>query len=217
MGSPVIQLIILAGIAIFLILKLRSVLGTRDGFENSQAPKPDIPSEQGVEIDLGSSGVDRDIAEFIDPESESGQSLAEMKARDRKFSVASFMDGSRNAYELILIAFASGEVNSVAEYLSDDVYDSFQDTLSGREDLTYFAKFVGFREVTLEAAAYERRTHDAEITIAFVGELISYVKNSDGEIVEGDADAVRRQKDVWTFARDMSNRNPNWELVATGG
>ncbi len=216
MGSPVIQLIILAGIAIFLILKLRSVLGTRDGFENAQARQAEVPSEPSVEIDLGSTGVDRDIAEFIDPESDSGRALAEMKVQDQRFNVAGFMDGARSAYELILIAFASGEVDSVAEYLSEDIYESFQDTLSGREDLTYFAKFVGFREVTLKAAGYEKKTREAEVTVEFVGELISYVKNSDGEIVEGDADAVRRQKDVWIFARDLNDRNPNWKLVATG-
>jgi predicted lipid-binding transport protein (Tim44 family) len=79
------------------------------------------------------------------------------------------------------------------------------------------ASFVGLREIDLAEATYDRDTGEGELTVRYVGELTSVVKDADGKVVEGDANAIRRQKDVWTFARTMGEEDPNWLLVATGG
>ena len=71
--------------------------------------------------------------------------------------------------------------------------------------------------MTLQEAEFDRATSEAQITIRFVGELTSVVRNAEGEIVEGDPNAIKRQRDIWTFAREMGSDNPNWVLVATGG
>ena len=84
------------------------------------------------------------------------------------------------------------------------------------QGLTIDASFVGVREVTLQDATFDRKTSEGEVTVKFVGELTSVVKNAEGEIVEGDATEIKRQKDVWTFARVMGSDDPNWQLVATG-
>ena len=77
-------------------------------------------------------------------------------------------------------------------------------------------KFVGIRELSLISASFDHDTREAEVTIRFVGELTSVMRDAEGNVVEGDANEIRRQKDIWTFARKMGAQNPNWQLVATG-
>ena len=91
--------------------------------------------------------------------------------------------------------------------------------IADREDkgLRIEADFVGVREVGLESATFDRDTNDAEVTLRFVGELTSVVRNEAGEIVEGNPNEIKKQRDVWTFARTMGEDDPNWRLVATGG
>ena len=74
---------------------------------------------------------------------------------------------------------------------------------------------MGIRELALENATFDRGSNEAEVTVRFVGELTSVVRNSDDEIIEGDSSEIKRQRDVWTFARTMGADNPNWLLVAT--
>jgi predicted lipid-binding transport protein (Tim44 family) len=82
--------------------------------------------------------------------------------------------------------------------------------------LTIESNFVGVRDVSLVSARFDRDTNEAEVTVRFLGELTSVVKNADGEIVEGSPTEIKRQRDVWTFGRTMGANDPNWQLVATG-
>ncbi len=102
--------------------------------------------------------------------------------------------------------------------MADDVYESFEEVIRAREEqgLTIEAEFVGVRDVSVVDASFDPDSRLAEITVRFVGELTSVVRDSDGNIVEGSPTEVRRQKDVWTFARVMGSNDPNWQLVATG-
>ena len=99
------------------------------------------------------------------------------------------------------------------------MFESFSEVVKNRQEqgLTIEAHFVGVRETTLAGAEFDEETRAGEITVRFVGELTSVVRNKDGQIVEGNANEIKRQKDVWTFARPMGTENPNWQLVATGG
>ncbi|MCG6901545.1 MAG: Tim44/TimA family putative adaptor protein [Rhodobacter sp.] len=218
MSSAVIQLLVLAGIAVFLILRLRSVLGTREGFEKPPAEAPQPARRGRPDLEVIEGGPDRDITDHVDEKSDAAQALAAMKLVEPEFSVGEFLQGARGAYEMILMAFERGEIEDVAPFLGDEVHQTFVDVIGEREDqgLTIEASFIGVRELTLTAANFDRDTQEGEITVRFVGELTSAVRDAAGEIVEGDPNEIKRQKDSWTFARTMGVNNPNWQLVATG-
>lgn len=220
MSSSVIQLLVLAGIAVFLILRLRSVLGTRDGFEKppvSGVPQPERRVNR-PEFDVIEGGPDRDITDYVDDGTEAAKALAAMKLVDRSFSVREFLEGARGAYEMILMAFEKGDLSDVRAFLSDEVAESFDAVIADRnaQGLTIEANFVGVREVSLSDATFDRASNEGEVSIKFVGELTSVVRNADGDIIEGSSTEIKRQKDVWTFARIMGSDDPNWQLVATG-
>ncbi len=220
MSSAVIQLLVLAGIAIFLILRLKNVLGTREGFEKPPLPMgdADAPSAPRRQFDVIEGGPDADIIDHVPDGSPAARALAGMKLTEPSFNVGEFLHGARGAYEMILMAFENGDLDSILPFLSREVYETLAEVveLREREGLTVQANFVGVRELTLVNATYDRGTQEAEITVRFVGELTSVVRNRQGEVVEGSPSEIKRQKDVWTFARRMGSDNPNWQLVATG-
>lgn len=221
MDPAVIQLLILAGIAVFLILRLRAVLGTRDGFEAKPLPRAEAgaDSKPKPRFEVIDGGPDTDITDHVPEGSSTAKALARMKVVDPDFNVTEFLQGARGAYEMILMAFESSDLDSILPFLSRDVFNSFDDVvqLREREGLQVEATFVGLRELELVAADFNEKSKEGEITIRFVGELTSVVRKADsGEVVEGDANVVKRQKDIWTFARDMTSDSPNWKLVATG-
>lgn len=216
MDSPVINLLILAGIAIFLILRLKSVLGTRDGFEKPRAAAPTTRrAAQDLEVIEG--GPDSDITDHVDGESPQARALAAMKRIEPGFSVSEFVQGARGAYEMILMGFENGDLDDIQPFLAEELYDSFVDAVAAREDqgLTIEANFIGVRETGLINATFDEENSMAEVTMRFVGELTSVVRDAEGTIVEGDAKTIKKQKDTWVFARAMGGDDPNWQLVAT--
>ena len=218
MSSAVIQLLVLAGIAVFLILRLRNVLGTREGFEKPPVQAPEASRRGKPDLEVIEGGPDRDITDHVEDGSEAAKALAAMKLVEPDFSVSEFLQGARGAYEMILMAFERGEIDDIAPFLGDEVHQTFIDVIGEREDqgLTIEANFVGVRELALTGATFDRDSQEAEITVRFVGELTSAVRDAAGEIIEGNPNEIKRQKDSWTFARKMAANNPNWQLVATG-
>lgn len=218
-SSPVIQLLILAAIAIFLILRLRDVLGTREGFEKPVVTRNgEDGGKRRDRFEVIDGGPDPDIADHVDGDSPAGRALAQMKKAEPSFSVGEFLNGARGAYEMILMAFEKGDLASIRPFLSDDVYESFSAVVEAREQkgLRIDSQFVGVRELKLVGADFDAANREGEVTVRYVGELTSVVRDKSGEIVEGNPKEVKRQKDVWTFARIMGSDNPNWQLVATG-
>lgn len=216
MESPVIQLLVLAGIAVFLILRLKSVLGTREGFE--KPPVQQTRQQSGNHnFEVIDGGPDRDITDHVEDGSKQAEALLAMKKVEPDFSVTGFVQGARGAYEMILMGFERGDLDQIQPFLAEDIFDSFVDAVATREDqgLTIEADFVGVRETALVDATFDPATGRAEITMRFVGEMTSVVRDRGGDIIEGDPTAVKRQKDTWTFARDMGSDDPNWQLVAT--
>lgn len=222
MNSALIQLLVLAAIAVFLIIKLKSVLGTRDGFERPRKPldAEDAPQAEPIRRDLQvvEGGPDRDITDHVPEGSPAAEALAEMKNAEASFSTMEFLGGARGAYEWILMAFEKGRMDDIVPLLSKEVYDSFQSVVDAREreGLSVDATFVGLRELTLQNATYDAATKEGEITVRFVAELTSVIRNRAGDIVEGSPTEIKRQRDVWTFARRFGSEDPNWQLVATG-
>ena len=218
MNSPIISLLVLAGIAVFLILRLKSVLGTRDGFEGPPAQRR---VEQGAprrEFEVIEGGPDHDIIDHVEADSPAAEALAKMKKADPSFNVAQFLQGARGAYEMILMGFERGDLAPIKSFLSEDVYDAFAEVVEAREKqgLQIEADFAGVRELSLVDATFDEDSTAGEVTVKFVGELTSLVRNKAGEIIEGEEGKVKRQKDIWTFERVMNSDDPNWQLVATG-
>ncbi|HEY6918354.1 MAG TPA: Tim44/TimA family putative adaptor protein [Tabrizicola sp.] len=218
MNGSLIQLLVLAGIAIFLILKLRSVLGSRDGFEKPPIPLDEVRPRVRRDFEVIEGGPDRDITDHVAEGSDAAKALAEMKKAEPSFTVGPFLQGARGAYEMILMAFEKGELDRIRPFLSDDVEASFAEAIAAREaqGLTVEASFLGIKELVLHDATFAPETRLAEITVRFVAEQNYVVRNKAGEIVEGAPREVRKSRDIWTFARQMGSDDPNWQLVATG-
>ena len=218
MNSPIIQLIVLAGIALFLILRLRGVLGTREGFERPPVQSDNQQRTNGRDFEVIEGGPDRDITDHVEEESDAAKALAAMKGVDPSFNVSEFLQGARGAYEMILMAFEKGDLASVTPFISEDVFEAFETVVDDRIDkgLTVEATFVGISDLGLKDAEFDAETKEAELTVRFTGEMTYQVRDNAGDVVEGNANEIKRQKDVWTFARDMGTDDPNWRLVATG-
>lgn len=216
--NSMIQLLVLAGIAIFLILKLRSVLGTREGFEKPPVPLDDVRPRVRRDFEVIDGGPDRDITDHAPDGSDAAKALAAMKLAEPGFSVNTFLQGARGAYEMILMAFERGDIDAIRPFLDDEIEAVFTQVINAREDqgLTVKANFIGLNELSLVDARFNRDTKFAEVTVRYVGELTSVVRNKAGEIVEGSEKEIKRQRDVWTFGRTMGASDPNWQLIATG-
>ena len=218
MNGSLIQLLVLAGIAIFLILKLRSVLGTRDGFEKPPIPLDEVRPRVRRDFEVIEGGADRDIIDHVPEGSDSARALAEMKKAEPAFAVGPFLEGARGAYEMILTAFEKGELDRIRPFLSDDVEASFAEAIAqrDRDGLTIEASFLGIKELVLHDATFTPESRFGEIAVRFVADQTYVVRNKAGEIVEGSPREVKKTRDIWTFARQMGSDDPNWQLVATG-
>lgn len=220
MNSPMIQLLVLAGIAVFLILRLRNVLGTREGFEKPRVEAPGPSSRRdGPALEVIEGGPDLDITDHVPADSDPGKALAEMKRIEPSFGVGDFMGGAKGAYEMIVMGYENGDLAEIQPFLSEEIYESFVDGVAAREDqgLTIEANFIGVREMELVNATLDPGTKEAELTLRLVAELTSAVRDKGGDIVEGSVSDIKKQKDTWVFARIMGSDDPNWLLVSTDG
>lgn len=216
MNAAIIEILVLAGIAIFLVMRLKSVLGTREGFEKP-AIRPE-PEQKPRDFQVIEGGEDTDITDHAEKGTPTAEALALMKRADHSFTVNDFLGGARMAYEMILMAFENGDLSEVRSFLAPEIEQAFDDVINDREfnGLSIKANFIGLREMKLVSAEFDEATKTAEISVSFLAELTSVVTDRDGNVVEGDEKQIKRQKDQWTFARSMASGDPNWQLVATG-
>jgi len=218
MSAQMIELIILFAIAAFVLFRLKSVIGTRTGYEappdyltrdpTGAQPAP-VPEADEAHDDSGLTQRLPDSAK---------QALAAMREAEPDFALATFVDGARGAYEMILMAYESGDRDTLRGLLAPDVFAAFETGIAEREaaGLRVDARFIGVRDLRVEGAEFDRQTSEGEVTLRFVGELITSVRDAEGRVVEGDPNEVHRQTDIWTFSRKMGARDPNWVLAATG-
>ncbi|MDE2581903.1 MAG: Tim44 domain-containing protein [Rhodospirillales bacterium] len=235
-GFPV-DLILFGMIAVFLILRLRSILGRRTGFERPpqqfQAP-PGGPQAGGARpagpiIDGhaesaapaggqvgGHAGVQAGRHGLPDPASPSGQALAQMRAIDAGFDPAAFLGRAEQAFRMIVGAFAAGNRTALHPLVSDDVYRAFEQAIAAREAAGHqqTTEIRAVPTVAIEAA--ELRGHTAQVTLRFVSDQVSLTRDAAGHPVAG-TDAVTELTDVWTFERDLTSGDPTWRLVSVRG
>lgn len=217
MSNPLLQLLVLGAIAVFLILRLRGVLGTRDGFETPTTPEEPAPRKRFDVVEGTAEPGDSDIADHAEPGSSTAKALAQMKRAEPDFAVGPFLSGAKSAYEMILMAFERGDISEVRGFLAPPVAEAFDSVIADRKarGLTTEAQFLGTRETALASAEFTPATGMAELSVRFVGEMIVATRDAQGNVVEGDAKSARKQRDIWTFARHMGEADPNWQLVAT--
>jgi predicted lipid-binding transport protein (Tim44 family) len=226
--------LIVIGLAIVILFRLRSVLGTRTGNERSplqrrsEATAKANAEENVVQMrprpieavpDENAERQARRLASEIEQYSGGDAGLAEgLKAiaeADPSFSPKTFLEGAKMAYEMIVTAFAQGDRKTLKNLLDRDVYDGFERAIAEREAAGHKVDFtfVGLPKVEISEAELDRR--NANVTIRFHAEVVSATRDKDGTLIEGNADQVRTIADEWTFARNPKSRDPNWKLVAT--
>ena len=227
--------LVFALVAIVVVWKLRSVLGERTGTERRpssdffKSKPPSGPTPPSNPNGFGDRNVIRlpgatPVAETSDPNrwrgiAEPGSpvsaGLDAIAAADPTFSAGPFLEGAKTAYEAIVTAFASGERKMLQSLLARDVYDGFAAAIAAREKQGHklTTTFVSMDEATVDGASLEART--ARVSVRFLSKQISATHDAGGALVEGSPDRVVDMNDVWTFAREVSSRDPNWKLVAT--
>lgn len=221
MSSEMIQIIVLAAIAIFLVLRLRNVLGTRGGFERPEQPLPrpgPLRRPQVVTDADAAEDDDPEISAHAAPGSPTHAALAAIRDAEPGFAVGEFVSGARQAYEMIVTGYERGDLSEVRGFLAPEVLAGFEEAIEARRKagLTVEFNFIGVRDAQVAEARFDAGTRMAEITMRLTAELTSAVRNAAGEVVEGDPGAVRRQIDIFTFERRVGSRDPNWTLVSTG-
>lgn len=141
--------------------------------------------------------------------------LTDIAVADRSFDPGTFVSGGRVAYEMIVVAFASGNRGVLQGLLSQSVFENFDSVISGRETRgeTVEMEFIGLDRSEIVDAKLEGSK--AAITVEFDSSFTQSVKNEEGQVIEGDPITVRKVRDIWTFERDLDNQDPNWRVVAT--
>jgi predicted lipid-binding transport protein (Tim44 family) len=214
-GFPI-DLVLFGMIAAFLVLRLRSILGRRTGFERPPQPyqPPPGPAAPGPIIDGRAEPVAPSAHRPVpEPVSALGQTLARMQQVDRSFDAAAFLDGAEKAFRLIVAAFAAGDRATLRNLLADDTYNAFEQAISTREAASHqqVSEIRAIPGVSIEAA--ELNGTVAHITVKFISDQISLTRDQSGNPVAG-TDAVTEITDLWTFERDLSSSDPTWRLVA---
>ncbi len=225
--------IIFLALAVFIFLRLRSVLGRRTGRErppydpySARDAVRSPASDKVVTLPTRPAEAAPRPVEVAQPPGERWKGIAEsgsavasgldaIAAAEPGFDAQHFITGARAAYEMVVTAFAAGDRRQLRGLLSREVYDGFDAHISEREARgeTVETKFVSIDSSTMSAA--ELRGRAAQITVRFVSKLVSATRDRSGAVIDGNAEKVTDVTDVWTFARDISSRDPNWKVVAT--
>ena len=219
-----VQIIVLAAVAFFLFWRLRSVLGSRQGFEklNKNVDKKTKSSKINSSIDdkiidIKSTNIDEEIADYVDENSEQFKTLSELKKLEDGWQVSHFVSGAKLAYEEILMAFENGDLSKIKKLSSKDVFTAFKEVIDDRNQkgLQVEATFGGVRDIRIKDVKLNKKNLEANITMVFKCYITYSIKDKNDKIIEGGPDKVKKQKDVWTFSRKMNSDIPNWYLTKT--
>ncbi|ABI63232.1 Transporter [Granulibacter bethesdensis] len=219
-GDIPVDLVLLGMIAVFLVLRLRSVLGRRVGFE-----RPEVPANQGQTgnripgLPVRLRRPDAAVAEartyvLPDASSPTGQVLARMKEVDRSFDAVRFLNNAEQAFRVIVTAYAQGEREALRPLLTEATFTIFCQAIDAREQdgARQQTEIQSIRDIRIENARLEQT--QAALTIRFVSDQHNVMLNRTGEPVEG-VEGLTEIVDVWTFERDLASRDPTWRLSGT--
>ncbi len=226
-------------LAVVIILKLRSVLGRRTeddearidrnrALERARASGKTAPNENVVALPrrdrseqpaetgaAANAAAEERVRAFAAGDKGLEDGLLPIYRADSSFEPDTFVKGARQAYEMIVTAFAEGNRKALRSLLSKEVFDGFAGAISDRESRGEIIdqSFVGINKADLLEAELKNGT--AQVTIKFVSELISATRDRAGAVIAGDTKRIKEVVDIWTFAREVASRDPNWRLIAT--
>lgn len=233
MNSIILEVVLFAAVAAFLLYRLHSVLGTRTGNEDPPDllrqggfagrkprgrpgakqpyvhPDNDNPAEQDV-------AADDDLALRGLPASDGRrQAVAEIRRVEPRFRLDEFTEKASQAYEWIYLGFEQGDHSRLRPLLSDEVYEDFVKIIDKRaeDNLVVDVRMVGVLDTAVEKVSYDAERNCAEIEVRFTSEVVRAVRNQQGEVIEGDPKSILRRVDHWTFERELGSRDPNWILI----
>jgi len=224
-------------LAVVIILKLKSVLGKRSSEDDARVERikaeqraraaqekvvamprreaPGIPPVEAPQAQPTVAELEAKVKSFASGDEALGQGLLAIHQADRSFDPENFLKGARQAYELIVTAFAEGNRKTLKSLLSKDVFESFSSAISERESRgeQIDQSFVGINKADMVEAEVKKSV--AQISVRFVSDLFTATRDKAGTVIAGDPAKIREVVDIWTFSRDVSSRDPNWRLVAT--
>lgn len=226
-------------IAVLAIIKLRSVLGRRTSDDEARIDRQmrareaqqraAAAGEKVVTLPGRTAGGEEQkpsandtaeaearVREFASDDDALKDGLLQMVRVDPSFDPEHFLTGAKQAYEMIVTAFAEGNRRLLRDLLSPDVFDGFNAAISDREAqaLQVDQSFVGINSAKLIEAEV-RNGRDGNVTVKFVSQLISATRDREGNVVTGDPQRIQEVTDIWTFSRDLTSRDPNWKLIGT--
>ena len=186
-----IDIILLAMIAGFIFLRLRGILGKKTGHEE------DMTSSFAHDFDFKKSVIRKGVYEFDE----------EAKKE--------FLKGAQIAYETIVTSFSEGKLKDIKSLLGKEVYDQFDQAVKDRKskNLSSNTTFIGINSA--EIKNHEQNKNMLEVTVEFVSEIISHIKDKENKTVSGDPEKIKKVHDIWKFSKDSRSVNPNWVLIDT--
>ena len=229
-GFQFIDIILFAMIAAFLILRLRNVLGRRNGREGDfrDSFKPDATTDTDIDNDNDNvvQLTERNEQEAYDEEAAAiavmangdealAAGITEVRAVDPTFNTEDFLVGARVAFEMVLGAYATGDRQTLENLLSPEVLGNFTRAIDDREEAGQVMEdtLVGIRRADIVEAYLTNG--NTMVTVKFISEQVNVVRDAEGQIASGNPNEIADVIDFWTFARDTNSSDPNWALAAT--
>lgn len=213
------DLIVFGAIALFIILRYRSVLGEKTGFDVS-APKPKKPDEAVISIATGKPvKVEAAIVEQ-DPDMpadnpDAAAAIAKMNAMDASFTPSYFMTGAKAAYEMVIAAFNEHDRDTLTMLLAPEAYESFEQDMKEQETNKTRAHTTLVTIKSAQIIEAELKKSIATITVQFTAEQVQVMRDEAGKTLESETTEVEDIVDEWVFERDLKSKNPNWMIVDT--
>lgn len=210
-------IVILALVALFIGLRLYSVLGERTGHEQQPILKPADPEavvEQRVTRPATVQPVAADGADMAFLPT-AGPGVRALLAADPTFDVARFLEGAKSAYQMVLESYWKGDSNALRPFVDDHVFDTFDSAIEQRrkDGLSLDNRLVNIEQVLITEAQLEREV--AIVTVRFEADIAAVTRNGEGEVVAGSMSDAVQTRDLWTFRREINSRDPNWLLIET--
>ena len=186
-----IDIILLAMIAGFIFLRLRGILGKKTGHED------DVSSTFAHDFEFKKPVTTKAVYEFDDS------------------AKKEFLNGAKIAYETIITSFASGKISEIKSLLNKDIYNSFNEAIKERttKQIKNETTFIGINSA--EIKDHEQKNDLLEVSVNFISEIITCIKDKDNKIISGDPQKIKRVNDTWKFSRNIKSQNPNWQLIET--
>lgn len=236
--------LIIIAVAVFVIMRLRSVLGTRTGYQAPPVDREEMKKSRDaanqnqaentadnvVPLPTRKTGakqqtvkrvkatvdpITKSINEYAKSGTKLNKGLKLVAETSAQFEPNNFVDGARMAYEMIVTAFADGDKKALKGLLSKEVYEGFAGVITEREKAGHKIHTTFIGIDKSNIKAANVENNEALVTVQFMSQIVSATLDKDDEIIEGDNEEIIEVNDIWTFARDTRSKDPNWKLVAT--